>query len=289
LAAITFCSPQIRDVATIAGRITDAVTLAPVGGATVRAWAKGQSAVSTQTDSTRSYSLKNVPATSVYVSAFSPSYLLLKPQNVFVRLAAHDLATRDFVLSPRLTISGTVTDFDGEQPLEGCQVTVFRRVSSMGEVWYESFPASDVNPTNGQYLIRGLESGDYVLEVAARDLEPFAGRGSIQHKRACHGWTYYGDSDVPDNATLIHLDSGDAVLNVRLAERPLRAVSGTVSVPYATGERHLSIQVRRADLDGEVRTVVDGLQGPGPFRVTNLAPGVYTLVVADWGVATPLV
>ena len=240
------CAAQ--DQATVSGVVLDASTRLPIEGALVSA-AGGRSI---RTDGEGRYSLAVNRASGGQVKAAKTGYV---PSQVDPGAAAS--LSIDFQLKPLLRISGTVEDYDTGRPITGAHVFALRSVFAMGRVWPVAAGLLTADTRNGQFQIRNLETGSYVLEI---DIE-----GKF------HGWRFYPDVPPLDMATLITLsEAADTQVRIRLHPYPLRSVTGVVSAPSR-------IELTREVGANIVQVTSQTVSSAGPFHVDNLPEGDYRI------------
>ncbi|MBV9495001.1 MAG: carboxypeptidase regulatory-like domain-containing protein, partial [Acidobacteria bacterium] len=142
---------------TVNGTVTDALTGAPLAGATVTITQNGNT-LTTTTDANGRYSLTgvvpNVPAT---ITASAPNYQSSTPSTVTV--PAGGSATRDITLQPLPgSIGGTVSNASNGAPISGAVVELIRD----GVV-----VATTTTDASGHYTFNGVTPGNYSVRFSA--------------------------------------------------------------------------------------------------------------------------
>jgi len=131
---------------TISGTLTDALTAAPIAGATV-----SYSGGSSTTNANGQYSLAGVPPGTYSLTASATGYA---SQTASVTASAGAATTQNFILSPNPgTISGTVTDAGSTAPIAGATVS------------YSG--GSATTDGSGNYTLAGVAEGSYTLTASA--------------------------------------------------------------------------------------------------------------------------
>jgi len=138
------------DTGTIEGTVTDTNGDA-VGGATVTVESTGQSAT---TASDGSYSIADVPEGDQNVTANADGF---KPRIESVTVQADNTVTQDYTLEQR-TVSGTVTDADTGDAIDGATVTL---EDSDGNV------ESTTTGSDGGYAFTGVAADEYTVTADA--------------------------------------------------------------------------------------------------------------------------
>ena len=258
----TACAAQ---TATISGIVTNALTHLPLQGAAITA--NGGIA---RTDIEGRYSLSVAPPATVNLAASRTGYFAVaKPAT----LVAGETLQRSFELRPLLKISGVVEDYDTGERIPGCHVFAMQRIYALGRAWDVPAGLITADTRYGQFEIRNLEPGDYVLEIVPELTAPVTTPQAEPEppSKKFHGWSYYPDASRIEMAAPITVtESGDVPVTIRLRKREPRAISGTVTVPA-------TLALLRYVGD-QARTVASGdLSAAGPFRIAGLPEGEYLL------------
>jgi hypothetical protein len=250
--------------ATISGVVTDSLTHLPLQGVAIRA-----NGAIARTDIEGRYELAVPPSTAVQLAISRIGYFTLaKPATVL----ADETIQRNFELRPQLKISGVVEDYDTGERIPGCHVFAMRRIYALGRAWHVPAGLITADTRNGQFEIRNLEPGDYVLEIVPEETAPVtAPDAKPEPSKKFHGWSYYPDASRIEMASPVTVtEAGEVPVTIRLRKREPRAISGTVRVPA-------SLELLRYVGD-ETRTVATGaLSAAGPFRIAGLPEGEYLL------------
>jgi len=140
-------TPVAKPTGTISGTVTDADTTDPIEGATVTA-----EGYSTTTAADGTYTLADLPVGSYTVTASATGYV---DESKTADVLENQTTVVDFALSPEPTgtISGTVTDADTTDPIEGATVTA------------DGY--STATTANGTYTLADLPVGSYTVTASA--------------------------------------------------------------------------------------------------------------------------
>ncbi|WJX02526.1 carboxypeptidase-like regulatory domain-containing protein [Priestia aryabhattai] len=152
---------------TIVGTATDNATASPISGVSVQLVVAqtGITVASTVTSSDGAYTLANLPQGTFNIIFSTNNYAA---QTVTVNLAPGEVETVSPSLTPNsATITGTVLDSVTSTPIANALVQV---LNSQGVLL-----ASVLTDATGQYLVFGLNEGEYRVVVSADnyDTQPF--------------------------------------------------------------------------------------------------------------------
>jgi len=257
----TACAAQ---TATISGIVTDALTHLPLQGAAITA--NGGIA---RTDIEGRYSLAVAPSATVHLAASRTGYFAeARPATV----PAGETLDRNFELRPLLKISGVVEDYDTGERIPGCHVFAMQRIFALGRAWHVPAGLITADTRNGQFEIRNLEPGEYVLEIVPEETVPITTPDAKPGpSRKFHGWSYYPDASRIEMAAPVTVtEAGDVPVTIRLRKREPRAISGTLAASAW-------LELLRYVGD-QARTVASGdVSAAGPFRIAGLPEGEYLL------------
>jgi 5-hydroxyisourate hydrolase-like protein (transthyretin family) len=293
--------------ASVSGTVRDGQSLQPLPAVRLvaRAGQSDEVLQSAETDSNGRYSLANLPAIEVRVSAAKPGYVLsaATPTGTDITLdlsAGQALSGQDLDLLPGGVVAGRVTDELGE-PLAGVQIQV-RRTGANNRPTGTLLPVTD---DRGVYRVFGLAPGRYILKA-------------LRSKPNLAELYYPGKSDE-DQAEPIEVRAGSEVegldfrfvstdhVTIKLSEK----VAGELHMPSVitneaqvaaegaarvskggpegvrssisghvfsaqTGEPLKSVSVRVATMvDGKVISQPTSTGPSGEFTILQLDPGEY--------------
>lgn len=259
------------------GRVVNAVTGEPVRRATVtlrslEPGGRDQSAVS---DTNGHFCFSEVPPGRYLVAAERPGFLRRFGAPLELQVAPGARVSRlEVKILPQSVISGAVVDEDGE-PVVGATVAAWRLAGKS--------PAGVLQPAGiertdeaGEFRIRGLEPGHYLLAVSARPGSAPAGEG--------FALTFYPEATDLAGAAVLNLDPGQQLpgLVVRLKRVPVFEVSGRVVGISGEGIRGLRAVLRPAG-SRLSPTFLAGLDtfvsSDGSFQIRGVPAGHYELLV----------
>jgi len=182
-------------------------------------------------------------------------------------------------MHPLGRIYGRLTDRDSGKPIAGLTVSAGRREYVPGRVYYMGTPGSPA-PSHGEYELKGLEAGDYRISIDSRDEPKVAFATDAAAARPAtnkvFGQRWYPDVARPEMAMMIHIGEGESLrLDISLEGREARTLSGIVTAPPEL--EHEPILFRFHGSDSAAGPSSKPMNGPGPFRIENVAPGTYRL------------
>jgi len=230
--------------ASTTGVVRNAVTNAPISGATIRLWQGGEQAHHVVTDGNGVYSIACiVPGTYIMDCLKLGTYVNWGPNTR--SFGANDALTgQDVSMTPCATITGGVRDAVTNQPLSGATV----RLEQNGEIKYLfQYTGSDgvysitgVYP--GSYNLVGLHLGDYVNWSQPRTLS-----------------------------------AGENVTGANIAMTPnFGRISGTVR-DAVTGTP-ISGATVRLEQNGQIKYTFQYTAADGGYSFSDITPGTYNLV-----------
>ncbi len=248
------------------GRITGIVTAfdggLPIANATVTAYLNSTAFTSTQTSSTGAYTLTSL-ATGSYKVLFNPpfnqNYLpewhadkstLFLADSVTV-ISGTTTSNINAVLATGAQIQGTVTAADSASPLP--QVSVLLFASPGGLI------GSATTDGAGNYLIRGIPSGNYKLL--------FDPRGATDAVTSLYVSEYFDDKADLSSATVVSITAPNVLDNINAALVKGAQIAGKVTAED-TG----------LPLEGVGVNVNSTTGAYSAYRVTD-AQGLYTVTV----------
>ena len=294
LAAVSWCAavcaPEDRD-ANLAGRVTSAITGAPLVRAHVRVYrfAENGGTYGALTDAAGKYSIAHLPpgnySITVEAAGFQPPRVVPDAHTDTFHLDGGEWRSgMDIALTPWSAISGRVTDAEG-RPVQAVQV------SALG---IDGFSMEAISDPQGEFRLARLAWGRYrvraVPEVAHMPPE-IRSDGSTEVRYAA---TYYPSSLTVESAAPLDLAPGAerAGIDIHLVAAPVVAVRGTVSGIAAGIDAAIDVrkvQPPRAPNTGRGLGYGHGVNADGSFEIWGLDPGKYVLTArsngAGWGSA----
>jgi hypothetical protein len=283
LIAIVLAASQLpaQNFGEITGKITDALTRQPIAKVHVGCNV-GAEFVGVLTAFDGSYTLENVPLGDVRMTINLEGYKLIsddRDANAGFRMVAGNTITRNFAMHPLGRIYGRLTDRDSGKPIDGLTVSAGRREYVPGHVYYMGTPGSPA-PNHGEYELKGLEAGDYRISIDSRDEPKVAFTADAPAANAgankVYGYRWYPDVARAEMAVMVHLGERESLrLDISLEGREAHTFSGTMAAPPEF--EHEPILFRFHSSDSAAGPSSKPMNGPGPFRIDNVAPGMYRL------------
>lgn len=266
----------------ITGKITDAVTRQPIAQVHVGCNV-GADFVGVLSGPDGAYTLENVPTGEVRMTINLLGYKLISENqdaDAGFQMAAGDTVTRNFAMHPLGRIHGRLTDRDSGKPIEGSLVSAGRREYVPGFVYYTGVPGTPL-PSHGTYDMPNLEAGEYRISIESPDeaVVLFGADTAPAKPRVdkVYGHRWYPDVPRPEMAAMVHLSEGESLrLDISLEGHSAHMLAGTVIAPPGFEHEPVSFALRTS---GPAPAGPKNMPAPGPFRLENLAPGTYELML----------
>ena len=288
LAALSLSATEAQAAqggATVVGSVVDAVTQAPIAGATVTllpagfGTAPGGSLPQALTDDEGFYALTSVGAGTYRLRAQQFGYVISQDAPTIQVAAGQTLGMPDQRLTRGGVITGRVLDARGN-PLPQVMVRAeTKRPDTSGRGPASGTPSVQLaatTPTNdiGEFRITGLPAGDIYVSATPRSA-PFGGP-SLRAGGTIRVTTYYPGVAALADAQVFTLAAGQTIgsLEFTMLSAPSYALSGVVvdeqGAPFTGAIVMLLAPQGAFGSSGSTRT------GPGgTFSVNGVAPGVY--------------
>jgi len=280
----------------ISGTVRDAGTGAPLADADVYLNRGNAKAIEAETDSQGHFTLRDVEPGRHRITVTGKSQdggRGFGAQTAkTVTLGNQDLTGVDFVLRPKGSISGTITDQNGE-PVPDIMVILIAREYSLGALHYV-FAGNTTTNDAGEYTLQNVEPGrGYLILAEKRTFNLSAMSESPEDprlRRRAVVPTFYPGAPVPEGAQAIALRPGEhrEAIDIRLQRSPSYCIDGTIDRVAAGGTLRFEIAARQptsgASGNGAAFIVSPG-GAPGPdgkIRVCDLAPGDYQLAAIQY-------
>lgn len=300
---------QTADIAVVSGKTLSVsgqplrksvVTLRPAGNRTP---GTNPEPYGTTTDAQGRFSFEGVDPGTYMLSAQHVGYLpsgyklgkALQFDKPFTIAAGQHIADLTLELLPESTISGRVFDEDGD-PVPGLSVQVLRSLYvNPGHRQY--LPnGSAVSDDNGDFRIRNLQPGRYILSVSPeRGIfgEPMRRAGAKPGEPELRPVTsYYPNAPDMASATPIEVSPGQQAsgMNVQVHKSPVYHIKGKVSgtIPPDT-QAHVALAPKDDELPMAAFRVSANMAKDGSFDLPGVAPGAYDVAVITNGRALVLV
>ncbi len=258
--------PVSAQTATISGTITDAGTMAPLGGDTFRVWVYKSDLSgggSTTPDGSGHYSLGSLGAGTYFVRVTSEiGYVTELHDNLPcvasdcpttagtpVLLADGGSATINFALAPEGRIAGTVSR-TGSGALVGATVVIYNASTSLGK----SVTTNDT----GAYVANGLAAGNYFVRVG----------NELYNDKPCFL------SCMIAAGTPVTVSAGSTTSGIDIALPRGGSISGTV---VSEGSMTPLSNVPVSVVQGELEVGRPTTNASGQFTIAFLSAGTYHL------------
>ncbi|MED4456369.1 carboxypeptidase-like regulatory domain-containing protein, partial [Metabacillus fastidiosus] len=229
--------------ATITGTVTDAFTGNPIANALIQVFnSQGILINSTLSDNNGQFSVTGLPEGALTVQASANNFA---SQVQTVTLTPGETETVNFSLPPNpASISGTVTDSLNGNPIAGALVQAFLVGTTIPV-------RSTLTDSNGNYVLTGLNEGEYRLEISDDNYASFISR--------------------------IVLAPGESrTLDASLAPNPA-TIQGRL-VDAQTGEPIAGAAVITVLSNSGIIVASTQTDQNGQYVLTGLAPGTYNVV-----------
>jgi hypothetical protein len=291
-------TPAVPQKHSISGTVREFGSGAPVADATVYLDRPPGKRLETQTDPQGSYTLRDVDSGRYRVTAMgkardgtrgfgsATTKLVLVGPN-------QDVNGVDFQLRNRGSISGTITDQNGE-PVPQIAVFLIAREYSLGELRYV-FASSATTNDSGEYTLRNVEPGHGYLILAEKRVFRLDAISDAPEdpklRRPAFVPTYYPGTPSAEGAQAITVQSGERRegVDIRLQRSESYCVDGTLdyaSTPAGIPRFEIAERQPTSGASGNgvamFMTSPGGTPGPdGKIRVCDLAPGEYRLTAVQ--------
>jgi len=253
----------------ISGTVTDAAGKA-VANAYLNAYLSGSNNGGTgyaSTDSAGKYSIRGLAAGSYAVQVQAPQNSDLMSQwfggqssqssaTLIVVTAGAAATGKDMALKIGASISGTVRDVAGK-PIADASVWATQSTTGGGSSGY----ASAQTDSSGDYTLRGLPAGDYVVQ--------FGGGYGANYLRQ-----WWNGKTSQQSATLITVSASSALTGKNVTLKAGSSVSGTVKGADGKGIGNVSVSLQSANGGAYAYATTDS---SGAYTIVGLPTGSYTL------------
>jgi len=288
-------APDADELGSISGRVTDARTGEPVAGADVRLSGRNAPRQPAVTDAEGRYRFEGVQPRRYGIRIADQPFH--HSRNVTVGPGA-ELESIDLEISPPASISGFVTDDQGE-PLEGIDLSLYRPEYFLGEVQYYKKDAARTDDQGVYRFERGVRAGKSYL-IRARD--PNYSLAAVsdepqnpEARRHALIPTYYPGAPVAQEAAPVVVRPGEQRegVDIRMLSTPSLCAEATVEFADAAADARFWIRTAEpaagmGPLGGTTSMPNGGPLGTdGNLRICGLHPAEYRLTVLTGNVNTP--
>jgi hypothetical protein len=263
----------------IAGRVFDEITQAPLRGAQVQARSQDRMlVVDAATDDQGRYELTGLAAGEWQISAWKGGYFPAPAGQrrsraappATIRLAARQQLAVDFPMVRGGVITGRVYDEAGE-PLSGLRIRVYRARTVQGHPRLESVGAADFTDDRSAYRVYGLPPGEYIVAASLRVAPP------DQVLEDTYAPTYFPGTGDAAEAQRVSVGAGSEVAAI-FSLLPVRFVRVSGSVLTSVGAAANAFISLTADAAELSPFRVGGVtRADGTFTVPEVPPGKYVL------------
>ena len=187
-------------------------------------------------------------------------------------------------LAKASVVAGTVRDVDG-QPVPNAQVRLLRSWPVGGTESFEAMVSSTSLSTRtndrGEYRVTGVEPGNYIAGVFEGLLRDLASREQYGLPNLYPGTTELADA-LPFT---VGIDEEKSGIDFKLLRAASLSITGRITGVDGPFRRGLPIRLVRSSLssiNGEFEVGRTYVGATGEFTLSNIAPGTYTLSMADF-------
>ncbi len=282
----------------IEGRVTNAFTGEPLGGATVHLYPLGRrggtaaqaQAAASQPDGI--FRFESVPQGTYFLSAEASGFVAAGGRWHAERLvvdSGQQITGVVIQLNPQGAINGKVLDENG-QPVPGARVQAYTPYSMRGRLQLRRGASATANKA-GEYLLKKLNPGRYYLSAEAQQPAKESKAGKQQGAQeetetpetpaAGIGFvrTFYPSALDVQAATPFEIAPGQPVAEADIQLRRAATYEVRGKVAETDGAlRHAAVLLSPRDtLDGNVLGSSSRVTDAGTFEMKNVLPGSYTL------------
>jgi 5-hydroxyisourate hydrolase-like protein (transthyretin family) len=256
----------------------------------------------TWTDGRGEFQIKNVPAGKYFVQVVEAPGIIrtglfdsAEAQKDLTTVTVDGTSKAEVIVRVKRggAVSGKVTYADGD-PAVNISIRILRKKDSKWVPVYFGGGSDDTGRTDerGVYRVSGLAPGDYLvgaaeekmgIELTAQD-DPDGGN---LLNRALIATTYYDGATSLSSANPLQIVAGDEKtdINITLADRPLRSISGIITFkadnrPVTRARISLKRKDEEMDSPSPLEEPVVNTDEQGRFTFDEVQDGSYTLTVA---------
>ncbi len=274
-----YLEPAQMGSGSITGRVVAEDTGEPLAGAQIYAFSVNNSFVNvrTETNDDGTYELPELRSGSYYVQAYAEGYFnqfydgVADIENATTVLIVDQEVTEniDFAMNRGGTISGTVTDANGE-PLAGASIQV-SAINDRGD-YYGYYYGWAVSDDAGNYIVSGLGDGDYVVSIY------YHGQNFSVNK-------WYDNAATFEDATPVSVALGEDTSNINFViESPTAfgSIAGTLSMEDGSPLQNAIVRLESIDTPGFYFFSYAYPDDNGSYVLDDVPVGTYRVVMEYW-------
>ncbi len=308
---------QTDRLATIEGKVLDAVTNQPLAGARIimlrtdrggavigaRLWDTVADPGGYEPNADTIAVLTGIDGVFQFRVAAPVKFMLFADLGEYVRFSgraryeADAKGTSGIVirLTPEQTISGRITDVDTDKPVRGMAVVPCRYLSATSGRLLVPAGRSGTTDAEGRYRLEGLTPGEYYLEIRPPYGEKIGEPALVKDFRDAVQITYarswYPGVSRREEAVPVTVPAGSTAegIDIRIAKRRTASVRGRVILAEGAlteGETVLLtlMSVEKTFTASMFASTASGKVRPGAgFQIDRLSPGTYWLMAHTQG------
>jgi hypothetical protein len=248
------------------------------------------------TDQDGKYRITDIPAGNYQISPIAPAFVLSDLNNSglnnygsrgmgksLVIAEGEDVESIDFALVRGGVITGKVIDAEGRTPIEEPITLLPEAPTNEQGTSYTMPPMFFQTDDRGIYRMFGVPAGRYRVAVGQPGRDFYRTMGG----RASYKQTFHPDVTDPAKATLIEVTEGLEITNVDISvgrAQQTFAASGRV-VESGTGQPVANVRfgiLMPNEEGGSADTTNASSNSQGEFRIENLTPGKYAVLVTPF-------
>jgi len=280
-------TPPQTPTASVSGLIRDAGTGAPMPDVVV-----SYRSQDVTTDAEGRYTLRNVPAGPVRVTAMGPAEARgfgARATRLVTLSAGQELTGVDLLLRGHAQLSGKILD-QNKEPMAGVSVRLIAREYSLGALRYV-FARTTQTDDQGEYVMNYVEPGRaYLLQIqkGSRNLDAIS-ESPVNPKlrRPAVVPTYYPGTAAIEGAQALVLNPSEKRegVDIRVLRTPSFCIDGALQSGSGPGKLRFSIAERQptSGASGNGSMFIGSPGGvtaaDGKIRICDLHPGDYTITV----------
>lgn len=241
------------------------------------------------TDPDGNYQIINIPSGSYQLSPIAPAYsnpdltLSWARGKMLLLGEGEDVQGIDFSMVRGAVITGKVSGADGRPIIDETLVIVREDEAAQGGRGMQGVIGRFRTDDRGIYRIYGLPAGRYKLSVGVseEDFYTFVRLGRVAYTR-----TFHPAATDPNEARVVEVTEGGEAADIDITvgrNLPRFVIRGTVvdgeTAKPVTGARFALRRVVKDRVGGMVQGMFGASSNRGEFRLENVTPGKYALLL----------